>query len=72
MESDIEILSEADASMRKLRIFGIDDREDENGRRRIKDVEVYVPIVCGSIAFYLGKKATELVFLSLLFMLQFP
>jgi len=29
MESDIEILSEADASMRKLRIFGIDDREDE-------------------------------------------
>ncbi|CAH8262546.1 unnamed protein product [Arabidopsis lyrata] len=59
MESDIEIFSEADASMQKLRIFGIDDREDENGRRRIKDVEVYVPIVCGSIAFYLGKKATE-------------
>ncbi|CAL9232215.1 unnamed protein product, partial [Arabidopsis halleri] len=44
----------------KIRMFGIDDREDKNGRRRIKDVEVYVPIVYGSIAFYLGKKATEI------------
>ncbi|EFH48729.1 hypothetical protein ARALYDRAFT_911260 [Arabidopsis lyrata subsp. lyrata] len=59
MESDIEILPDADASTQKIRMFGIDDREDKNGRRRIKDVEVYVPIVYGSIAFYLGKKGTE-------------
>ncbi|ESQ50662.1 hypothetical protein EUTSA_v10022830mg [Eutrema salsugineum] len=37
----------------------IDDREDKNWRRRVKDVEVSVPIVCGSIAFFRGKRAQE-------------
>ncbi|XP_010467598.1 PREDICTED: transcription initiation factor TFIID subunit 14-like isoform X2 [Camelina sativa] len=64
MESDMEVMSETDASPpQKLRMFGmgrtIDDREDESVRRRIRDVEVYLPIVCGSVAFFLGKRATE-------------
>ncbi|XP_010548291.1 PREDICTED: transcription initiation factor TFIID subunit 14 [Tarenaya hassleriana] len=36
-----------------------DDIEDKTGKRRVRDVEICVPIVCGSIAFHLGRKATE-------------
>ncbi|CAA7022112.1 unnamed protein product [Microthlaspi erraticum] len=32
---------------------------DNSERRRVKDVEVSVPIVCGSIAFFRGKMAKE-------------
>ncbi|GKV53014.1 hypothetical protein SLEP1_g59564 [Rubroshorea leprosula] len=27
--------------------------------RRLKEVEICVPIVCGTITFYLGRKASE-------------
>ncbi|XP_013596411.1 PREDICTED: transcription initiation factor TFIID subunit 14 isoform X1 [Brassica oleracea var. oleracea] len=55
-DSAVEILS---ASTPKPRI-GIDGGDDnKNWRRRVNGVEVSVPIVCGSIAFYRGKKAKE-------------
>lgn len=31
----------------------------QNANNRIKDVEICVPIVYGTIAFYLGRKASE-------------
>ncbi|KAG5377974.1 hypothetical protein BRARA_G00218 [Brassica rapa] len=47
------------ASTPKPRI-GIDGGDDnKNWRRRVNGVEVSVPIVCGSIAFFRGKKAKE-------------
>lgn len=36
-----------------------DDSEKKISNKRIKDVEVCVPIVCGTIAFYLGRKASD-------------
>ncbi|KAI4327720.1 hypothetical protein L6164_020146 [Bauhinia variegata] len=36
-----------------------DDADKKNANRRIKDVEVCVPIVYGTIAFSLGRKASE-------------
>ncbi|CAN4078761.1 unnamed protein product [Withania somnifera] len=33
--------------------------EKKTSSKRLKDVEIYVPIVYGTIAFWLGKKATE-------------
>ncbi|VVA99435.1 unnamed protein product [Arabis nemorensis] len=63
MESDVEFLSEIPASIQKTRmvVMGrtIDDREDKNGRKTVKDVEVSVPIVCGSIAFFRGKNVKD-------------
>ncbi|CAF2157186.1 unnamed protein product [Brassica rapa] len=47
------------ASTPKPRV-GIDGGDDnKNWRRRVNGVEVSVPIVCGSIAFFRGKKAKE-------------
>eukprot|EP00249_Psilotum_nudum_P003283 c16676_g1_i1 orf=492-1307(-) len=37
----------------------LDDHEKKNPIRRVKDVEVTVPIAYGTIAFWLGKKADE-------------
>ncbi|XP_038881078.1 transcription initiation factor TFIID subunit 14b [Benincasa hispida] len=31
----------------------------KNASRKLKDMEICVPIVCGTIAFYLGRKASE-------------
>lgn len=31
----------------------------QNANKRVKDVEISVPIVYGTIAFYLGRKASE-------------
>jgi hypothetical protein len=31
----------------------------QNVNKRVKDVEICVPIVYGTIAFYLGRKASE-------------
>ncbi|OIV94840.1 hypothetical protein TanjilG_22037 [Lupinus angustifolius] len=36
-----------------------DDTEKKNVNKRLKDVEICVPIVYGTIAFYLGRKASE-------------
>lgn len=36
-----------------------DDSDKKNLSKRLKDVEICVPIVYGTIAFWLGKKATE-------------
>ncbi|KNA19851.1 hypothetical protein SOVF_057580 isoform B [Spinacia oleracea] len=36
-----------------------EERENKNLSRRVKDVEISVPIVYGTIAFWLGRKATE-------------
>ncbi|QCD91107.1 YEATS domain-containing protein [Vigna unguiculata] len=36
-----------------------EDFDKKNSNRRIKDVEICVPIVYGTIAFYLGRKASE-------------
>ncbi|KAJ7953110.1 transcription initiation factor TFIID subunit 14b [Quillaja saponaria] len=36
-----------------------DDSDRKNANRRVKDVEICVPIVYGTIAFYLGRKASE-------------
>ncbi|KAK7252962.1 hypothetical protein RIF29_37292 [Crotalaria pallida] len=43
----------------KISIPSSDDADKKNGNRRLKDVEICVPIVYGSVAFYLGKKASE-------------
>ncbi|XP_021775732.1 transcription initiation factor TFIID subunit 14b-like isoform X1 [Chenopodium quinoa] len=37
----------------------LEEREKKNSSRRVKDVEISVPIVYGTIAFWLGRKATE-------------
>ncbi|KAJ7526391.1 hypothetical protein O6H91_16G004900 [Diphasiastrum complanatum] len=37
-----------------------DDHEKKNAIKRIKDVEISLPIVYGTISFWLGKKADEL------------
>lgn len=36
-----------------------EDSDKKNANRRLKDVEICVPIVYGTIAFYLGRKASE-------------
>ncbi|KAF7828953.1 transcription initiation factor TFIID subunit 14b-like [Senna tora] len=36
-----------------------DDPDKKNANKRVKDVEISVPIVYGTIAFYLGRKASE-------------
>ncbi|KAK4262078.1 hypothetical protein QN277_027686 [Acacia crassicarpa] len=36
-----------------------EDADKKNSNKRVKDVEICVPIVYGSIAFYLGRKASE-------------
>ncbi|TKY70350.1 Transcription initiation factor TFIID subunit 14b [Spatholobus suberectus] len=36
-----------------------EDTDKKNANRRLKDVEICVPIVYGTIAFYLGRKASE-------------
>ncbi|XP_054775754.1 transcription initiation factor TFIID subunit 14b isoform X2 [Prosopis cineraria] len=36
-----------------------DDADKKNANKRVKDVEICVPIVYGTIAFYLGRKASE-------------
>nr|XP_023884435.1 transcription initiation factor TFIID subunit 14b-like isoform X1 [Quercus suber]POE70562.1 transcription initiation factor tfiid subunit 14b [Quercus suber] len=36
-----------------------DDTDKKGANRRLKDVEICVPIVYGTIAFYLGRKASE-------------
>ncbi|KAL2906758.1 Transcription initiation factor TFIID subunit 14b [Bienertia sinuspersici] len=37
----------------------VEDKEKKNLNGRVKDVEISVPIVYGTIAFWLGRKATE-------------
>ncbi|KAF5463004.1 hypothetical protein F2P56_018960, partial [Juglans regia] len=36
-----------------------EDSDKKGAHRRVKDVEICVPIVYGTIAFYLGRKASE-------------
>ncbi|XP_042513732.1 transcription initiation factor TFIID subunit 14b-like [Macadamia integrifolia] len=36
-----------------------EDNEKNSSSKRLKDVEISVPIVCGTISFWLGKKASE-------------
>ncbi|GLT39230.1 hypothetical protein SLA2020_134360 [Shorea laevis] len=50
----------ASVSQRIIKIGKIpDDSDKKASNRRLKDVEICVPIVCGTIAFYLGRKASE-------------
>ncbi|GKU99299.1 hypothetical protein SLEP1_g12167 [Rubroshorea leprosula] len=40
-------------------ICGILTGDEKAPNNRLKDVEICVPIVCGTITFYLGRKASE-------------
>lgn len=40
-------------------MVGIEDEDSKNSPKKIKDLEVCVPIAYGTMSFWLGKKATE-------------
>ncbi|KAI5684090.1 hypothetical protein M9H77_05318 [Catharanthus roseus] len=52
---------EATPKLQRIRITrpSEDSSEKQSANRRLKDVEICAPIVYGTIAFWLGKKATE-------------
>lgn len=51
---------QASAPQRVIKISKIpDDGDKKAANKRLKDVEISVPIVSGTVAFYLGRKASE-------------
>ncbi|KAJ0468518.1 putative transcription factor YEATS family [Helianthus annuus] len=47
-------LEESDSTM-----IEIEDEDNKSSTKKIKDLEIFVPIAYGTISFWLGKKATE-------------
>ncbi|GLU19783.1 hypothetical protein SLE2022_360100 [Rubroshorea leprosula] len=59
-ETPAEDGGSASVSQRIIKIGKTSDDSDKKApNNRLKDVEICVPIVCGTITFYLGRKASE-------------
>ncbi|WJZ83310.1 hypothetical protein VitviT2T_003002 [Vitis vinifera] len=54
-----DIVGPTPKSQRSKMVKSTEDGEKKNLNKRLKDVEISVPIVYGNIAFWLGKKASE-------------
>ncbi|TYG92659.1 hypothetical protein ES288_A11G049700v1 [Gossypium darwinii] len=60
IEAQVEDGGSASKPQRIIKLSKTTDDSDKKGtNKRVKDIEICVPIVYGTIAFYLGRKASE-------------
>ncbi|KAJ9550761.1 hypothetical protein OSB04_014806 [Centaurea solstitialis] len=55
----LDVTGPTPKSHRTKMVRSSDDNEKKNSVKKLKDVEISVPIVYGNVAFWLGKKASE-------------
>ncbi|KAK3195330.1 hypothetical protein Dsin_026640 [Dipteronia sinensis] len=54
-----ETSGSASQSQQRPKMSKTEDPEKKNVNKKLKDVEISVPIVYGNVAFWLGKKASD-------------